>query len=536
MGGIADSQDRPAPPAPGRKHSRPTWAWLAIILVFALALRLTLLWPMIACSTGKPLDRAITPDSEDYMELAMDLGVMTAVRGAGAFEDPRARGMRPEITRTPGYPGFLAACNIAPPNAPRQLRGLWLALELQVLMDTILVMVTYALAKELAPQAEGTSSRAHGQGTSDACDRRAQRVALVAGGLQAISLLAIASCCRVLSDSLFAFLLTASVLLMVRHFRTSAWRALLGSALLLGAACYVRPVGLVMAGVFVVVLLSRAKRLRRAGAFAGVVAACVAPWVIRNAVVADYVGFSSFAGESMYGFSAPLVVSRVRGITPQEALELLVDEEGAIPSHDRYDKDGTLTSSTPTAGALARHRSARALEIIAEHPWLYLDIHLKGCAAVMLPEASEWLEVAGYTTGERGTLDVLHRDGLWAAAKHYFGDNRPAMVIAGIITLIWAGRLFGVLVAAIRSFRPPKGRAWRPWPRISAGAWLMVLLTAMAILLPGPAGHPRFRVPVEPFLSIAAAAGWLAVVGWWTERRRRRGHLNAENAESAETE
>jgi len=40
-----------------------------------------------------------------------------------------------------------------------------------------------------------------------------------------------------------------------------------------------------------------------------------------------------------------------------------------------------------------------------------------------------------------------------------------------------------------------------------------------AWLLPGPVNNPRFRVPVEPILSVWAATGWVGLIEW---RRRRR--------------
>jgi len=59
---------------------------------------------------------------------------------------------------------------------------------------------------------------------------------------------------------------------------------------------------------------------------------------------------------------------------------------------------------------------------------------------------------------------------------------------------------------------------WRLRPRMTVAGWLCVLLVLAAFLLPGPANHPRFRVPVEPILSAAAAIGYVGLI----ERRRRR--------------
>jgi hypothetical protein len=269
-------------------------------------------------------------------------------------------------------------------------------------------------------------------------------------------------------------------------------------------------VGLAMSGLFVLVLLFRPKRIRRAGAFAGVIAGCVAPWVIRNAVVADYRGFSSFATDSLYWYSAAEIVARKEGISAEDARRRSFGEEG----WDSFDPDligQPGLSNAPcyrTPGGLARYRWDRAREIVLAHPWLFLDIHLKGCLAFWLPGATDVLEIAGYTTGGKGTLAVLHEKGLLAAARHYFGDNATAMWLAGAMAVVLLVRYAGVILCGL----------WRLRLRMSAAAWLTILLVVVSFLLPGPAAHPRFRVPVAPILSVAAAVGWLGLI----ERLRRR--------------
>jgi 4-amino-4-deoxy-L-arabinose transferase-like glycosyltransferase len=395
---------------------------------------------------------------------------------AGRFE---MLGSGPEIFRTPGYPAFLTIVTAAAGSGWPQM-GLWLAMGLQVLIDVHLVLLTFLLGRALA----------------------SQRAGLVAAAFQAISPLAVAASCRVLSDSLFAFLLMGSLLLMVRHFRTGSWRALLGAAVVLGAACYVRPVGLAFSGLFAAVLLCRAKRLRRAAGFAAVVAACVAPWVARNAAVADYAGFSSFAGDSLYYFSAAEVIARQEQIPSQAARDRL-----------RRMGEPTVRSVPPqTPGRWARYRRRRAMEILGEHPWMYMGIHLKGCVAFWLPGATEVLEIAGCTAGGKGTLEVLHREGPLAAARHYFGGDTAAMWLAAGMVLILLVRYAAVALCGL----------WRLRLRMPAAAWLCILLVAASFLLPGPAAHPRFRVPVEPILSVAAAIGWIGLIGRFHGRKRDR--------------
>ena len=61
-----------------------------------------------------------------------------------------------------------------------------------------------------------------------------------------------------------------------------------------------------------------------------------------------------------------------------------------------------------------------------------------------------------------------------------------------------------VIICAIARFRP----------RMGATAWLLTAIVLVSAILPGVAAVPRFRVPVEPILNLAAAAGLLALLGW----------------------
>jgi len=346
------------------------------------------------------------------------------------------------------------------------------------------------------------------------------------------------------------FMLIAAVVLLLRHFSAGRWWSLLSAALVMGVSCYVRPVGFAFSAVMALVIfcsrrstgilpvstravsalaetgestgetpvvlmgkmpMLRPRRLLRTLAFVAVIASCVAPWVARNAIVADYWGFSSFATDSMYWYSAAEIEARQQGVPVEQVREQFDEAESRAPvAADLATRPEMGTAPCDlTPGGLARYRWAKACEIIFAHPWQYAEIHLRGDAAFWLPGATEALEVMGYTSGGKGTLDVLHRQGIVAAAKHYFGGNTTAMVLAGVMVGILLIRYLGVVLCGLWRLRLSK---------MTAGGWLCVLLVVTACLLPGPANHPRFRVPVEPILSVAAAIGYLGLRQW---RRRK---------------
>ena len=137
-----------------------------------------------------------------------------------------------------------------------------------------------------------------------------------------------------------------------------------------------------------------------------------------------------------------------------------------------------------------------------------------GIAHVALTPADLLLVITvALLAGQRGTLAVLHADGPIAAVRHYFADRPLAAVPAAVLAAIFAAKMFGVVVCA----------AFRARLRMSAAAWLVLLIVATASLAGGPASTPRFRVPVAPLLSVAAAVGWMRLVGG----RRRAAHASS---------
>jgi len=432
---------------------------LAIILLLAALLRLGL----FAAAWKRP-HRVFTPDSTEYVELARSLAGENAFRRAG----------QNEIFRTPGYPLFLI------PSMVFRMSYWRAAIVAQILLDVLLVYLTFLLASMLA----------------------GHRAGMWAALFQAVSTAAIVSSVRILSDSLFALLLTLAVCMMVLHFRSSRWWPLVAAACVLAAACYVRPVGIVMAGVFAVVLLFRPNRLRRAGAFVGIIVAALAPWVVRNHVSAKYTGFSSFAGDSMFLFAAPELISHVEDSDAAALRARFKEEARPLP-----DERGFL----PPPGPAAVERRRKAIRIISQHPGTYAYLHLRGCLGMYLPSAPGVLETAGITERGRGASDVLRRRGLPAAARHYFGDNVAGMLLAAPMVLLLGLKYLAAGVCAVRKLRP----------RMPAEAWLVAAVVVVATLLPGPFGLPRYRVPIEPLLSAAAAVGLTVVIDAAGRRRRR---------------
>ena len=435
------------------------WKQISIILIVAAVLRVALL----AAAWDKP-HQLMTADSGGYIELSQAL----------ANSDGFARDGQPEIFRTPGYPVFLTLA------APFGNWSIVAVAAMQIVLDVLLVYLTGLLGWVLI----------------------GPRGALVAAGFQAVAVVAMASAVRVLSDGLFALTVTMTVLLLLHHFKTSRWWSLLVAGAVMGVACYIRPVGLAMTGgAGLVLLLGRPwpLKLAQAAAFGGVVLVMIAPWVVRNNVQADYLGFSSFATDSMFAFSGPKTLAEGRGISEDQARDKL-----------RAQEQEEFRGSFPTAGEAARFRSRRARQVLLDHPLTYAKLHVKGTAGWFMPAATDVLEIVGLTEGSQGTLAVMQADGLIAGIKHYFRQAPWAVFLAVPLALITLVRFIGIAGFLVK--RTPL--------QVPSAGWLILVLVLAAMLLPGPANHPRFRVPVAPLLSVLAAAGWIWLIGLAARRSK----------------
>jgi hypothetical protein len=128
----------------------------------------------------------------------------------------------------------------------------------------------------------------------------------------------------------------------------------------------------------------------------------------------------------------------------------------------------------------------------------------------LLPNATEFLELLGVTQGGRGTLSVLNQQGLWAAVRHYFGGQAwvlwPLVPLMALLGLTYLGTLAGSATLARR----------RDWFALV----LLLASTAYFLLIPGAPSHPRFRVPVMPYVCLLAGTGLVSAWRWLRRRVR----------------
>jgi hypothetical protein len=225
--------------------------FLAVVAI-AFAIRGALVWIM-----SNNVMRAYQPDSIGYENLALHMSMRQEFSNYDG----------PEITRTPGYPLFLAM-------AGRTNYALWI----QALLGALTCGFVYLIAVAL-------------------WDNR--KAAQAAGLWLAIDAVSILHGGVILSETLYTFLFIWAFGLLVIAIKKQSNKYAIPSGICFGLAALVRPIGLMYAPFAAVVLATlpgaRHRGIRYLAPF--VIASMLAPaaWTARNYVVSGYWAFSKQA-------------------------------------------------------------------------------------------------------------------------------------------------------------------------------------------------------------------------------------------------
>jgi hypothetical protein len=437
------------------------------IFLFALVLRIVPIFFLASFESQIFLE----PDSYDYLDLARNLV------DHGFF----GKNGDPEVFRVPGYPLYIAAflaCGL-PVGA---------AIVLQAILDALTCVLVGQLACRLCNKTSG----------------------LIAGIIQAVSLVSIVYASRLLSETLFTFVFCVWLLLFERCLRRPetlpGWLCGLSLGILGGILAYLRAVALPMMGLlclaFAVASLpfpwkgsfrSRILQIDRRAMAAAWVAALVftcalVPWIIRNTVVAGAPVFSTVSSINLYRYNACLLYADSEGI-------------GFGDAQSRISAELSAAGDQAEAGRLAQQRG---IKIILGKPLRYAYLHLKTVPLNFAPAGGELLRTFGITVGGSGTLAIIHSDGLIKGISHYLNGNwwTLALIIPETIglLLLYAAAGIGACFLIFRTDR-----------QTAIFAVALLLLLGYLLFVPGGAAHPRFRVPASPILAVLAAAALVRI-------------------------
>ena len=434
------------------------------VLISVLAARMALLGITLAHPEG-----GVLIDSRSYLEMADE------VRRFGPFGDPVAS----DLHWTPGYPLFIAVV--------QNLTGTeFLGVVVAQLFGTAITCLLLVRIGTLlgAPQA-----------------------GMIGAYVYALSPNAAMWSLTIMSESLFALLLTLALWTWLRSRAEGriGWVAATGG--LLGLASLVRPIGLPLIGIWAATDLwgswgagNRRRGVARLVAMVGGLALILAPWVVRNWVTYGEAVFSRAPWNTLVRFNLAYVLAEVEEIDRNEAA---IQLEGQVNSW------------------------ADVWAFIRAHPTEFLEQQGRGIfRSSMGVESGAWARVVGLDLESQGSFGILtavlrgRLSEAWRSAADLLRSGSGTVLLIGVLAVF---HTLASYVAAGRVMFP--GEASRTELGVVVAC---LLLTAMYLLIaPGAAGQARFRVAAEPYLALLAGMG---AIGWREALGRRRARKAAEAA------
>jgi len=432
----------------------PARTMLAVVVLSRLAL---LVWQL-----SVDPERLLYHDSGPYDALAARLV------DDGTYAYPRW-GPYSDLVRPPGYP-LIVAANYAVfgrhPVAP-------------VLWNLLGAVLTLAGAWALTR-------------------RMGLRSTLAAGLLFTLDLAWLLYSVKLMPEALFAPVLIAAVLLVLRADEPGKRAAPAGAAgLLVGAAALMKPIALYLPLVLVGYLAVR-RRPAPALALALGFALAIAPWVGRNWVVHGTPAFTSLQNDNLLFAHAAFVWADVNDVTHQAAQEDLFDRLEVVIGHPLEGPEARI----PPYAVLDAARGRLAREVLAAYPLTYARAIARGMAITLFdpgrlvfahtfPQPDD--PVIGFTQN-------VAREGVGGTVVRLLRDDPLTVGVLvpylGFLALVFVLALLG-LVPAVRAAPAP--------------AALLILVAGYLLVLGGPHGYARFRLYVFPFELVFAAFGaaWL---------------------------
>ncbi|MBI4659143.1 MAG: glycosyltransferase family 39 protein [Verrucomicrobia bacterium] len=462
---------------------------LAVLFVLTLIFQVALL---VVITRNSP--DSIYASEDSYRDIAHNL-IDYRTFSSGDYPN-----LAPEITRTPGYPMFIAAIYVLFGDSHVAV------MIVQNLVSLASAGVLYLLGRRVF---DG-------------------RTAAILGA--AIHLLSLHRLSLVNSDyaeTLSIFFSVTSIYFMVGYLRKNKLVDLSLASTALGVAILIRPGALFLILFFLPFVFLRARSARRSSGswvrygllavfvFAVPLAILVGGWTARNYARAGLTSVSEVGPYSLYYWMAARVLSVDQGITWYEA---------RVARRARADADGVDKMS---ANARNTYWVREGLSVIWHSPLTYAKVQILGM-----------LRFAGEGAMSYGPLIYLYgeadRARITEIQKLLPSSNKIGNEVTRLTSLVNEG--FYVVVAAklyiglwhVLAFLAATGYVlWR----LARGGWrdpvLLLLLTYVGYLwlAAGPIGTSRHRLEVEPFICLFAGAGVATAAAYITCRVSRRSRI-----------
>ncbi|HEV1995558.1 MAG TPA: hypothetical protein VGR03_14600, partial [Candidatus Acidoferrum sp.] len=225
------------------------------------------------------------------------------------------------------------------------------------------------------------------------------------------------------------------------------------------------------------------------------------PWIIRNATLAAYAGFTPAPDYILYFYSAAAVKAKAEHKKFSQVQEELGYGEWGYVNNVLY-LQRHPEQRTWSQADIFRFEGAEARRTIFQDPRLYSLIHLKGCTIVILdPGVTDLLKTVRLYPEDGGLLSRVIDQGPFRATLWLIRNYPFTMVMLFLL----GTQLIVYYILALAGLRrlPMHARVFFAWT-----ALYFVLVSG------GPAGLARYRVPIMPLICISAGVA----VAYWTAK------------------
>ncbi len=385
----------------------------------------------------------------------------------------------------PGYPGYIAGVYLLFGEHP----------EIVILTHVFLSLLIFSLIYSLANRIFNSNT------------------GLIAVLLASLDVLSFSHAFRMMTETVFTFLLLIMLNAGVIYLKSGRVRWILLAGIALAMATFIRPINYylivpVALGFLIWLIINRSHWLVVLSHGALLILPFlifVGAWQIRNFSALKSSQFSTVGGTNMFEYRAAAVVALRDNISFLQAREQLhqatMEYRNAHPVTAQW-----------TDGQLDNYLMRQGLGVILQHPFLFVQTQISGAIPMLLGGGEgpllRMLNVPVGQTLDREIFDALSSFDISFFFRRFASGTALIAFIGSIAYLgfIYLGALFWLLQAVIHK----RGSV------IHLFLWGVMLY--FILISAGPEAGSRFRVPIMPILAIYAAQGLVLLVSS-TKRR-----------------
>jgi len=450
--------------------------FIAVVFLISLILGLIFAIPVLLNPEG-----AYQPDSYGYESLAFSL------LNTQEF---------PSLGRTPVYPFFICMTYAVFGHKPRAI------VCVQVILSALAVIFVCLIGKIIWNL----------------------RIGMIGGLVYAINPLRLYYSTQILTESFFTLLILIGVYYFLLTIKQKRPISIILSGLFFALAVLCRPIGILLPIILAVLIIFFLKvslriRLFYSITFLLVYICLLVPWAVRNYLAYNVFTVSSVSYFMFLTSDGTAVIAERDQLSIDESIQKLEKEikrERLKNNSSLRQEDVESIYSDKNFRYSAEFRKLAikiGARIIKENPLLILKIHLTGMIKTLAHPPLGIFELQRYLYGAdyRGVIDKMDkevRDRLISEARikelfkiirqRFGGVPLSVKFIWILLVLFMVFQYVALFLSLIFFIKEPGTRKY---------LILLLIIIAYFVFLPGFIGSSRFRVPVEPYLSILSGIG-----------------------------